>query len=82
MNQSRNQTNSRRRANQDIWLQWPDAYRPGCPVCSRPTIGLLDRGHYLQGGLRIRTIAEPCGCDVSDHAAALQAAAMEAGAIL
>jgi hypothetical protein len=41
----------------------------------------MDRGHYLQGGLRIRTIAEPCGCEVSDHARTLQAAAVAAGAI-
>ena len=57
------------------------AYRPGCPVCAGETIGLMDRGQHRQGGLRLRTVAEPCGCDVSDHVQALQAAAVQAGAI-
>jgi hypothetical protein len=41
----------------------------------------MDRGRYQRNGLRLRTIAEPCGCDVSDHVQALQAAAVQAGAI-
>jgi hypothetical protein len=83
MTQLQSQAHSprQRRSSQDIWLQWPDTYRPACPLCATATIGLMDRGHYLQGGLRLRTIAEPCGCDVSEHAQAIQAAAVQAGAI-
>jgi hypothetical protein len=74
-------TQPRRCTSQDVWLEWPDTYRPSCPVCAGETIGLMDRGLYRQGGLRLRTIAEPCGCDVSEYAQVLQAAAVQAGAI-
>ena len=66
---------------QDVWLQWPDTYRPECPICTQPTIGLVDRGRYVQRTLHLRTVAEPCGCDVTTHAQVLQAAALAAGAI-
>lgn len=70
-----------RLSSRDVWLQWPDTYRPECPVCMQPTIGLVDRGRYVQRTLRLTTVAEPCGCDVSDHAQAIQVAAAQAGAI-
>jgi hypothetical protein len=72
---------SQRRSSRDIWLQWPDSYRPECPVCAHPTIGLVDRGRYIQRTLQLKTVAEPCGCDVTAHAQAMQAAATHAGAI-
>ncbi len=81
MTQSLNDARRPRMSAQDVWLQWPDTYRPPCPACAAETIGLLDHGRYVAGGLRIRTVAEPCGCDVSDHVRALQAAAAQAGAI-
>lgn len=66
----------------DVWLQWPDRYRPGCPVCTRATIGLVDRGRYIKGGLRIDTTAEPCGCELSaEQALAMQADAVAADAL-
>ena len=82
MTQSTNQTLPRQLSSQDVWLQWPDTYRPHCPVCDTETIGLLDRGRYVAGSLRIRTLAEPCGCDISEHVQVMQKAAIEAGAIL
>jgi hypothetical protein len=66
---------------QDTWLQWPDAYRPLCPICARETIGLLDRGRYVNHTPCVQTIAEPCECDVTTHAQAMQSAAFAAGAI-
>jgi hypothetical protein len=70
-----------RLSSQDVWLQWPETYRPECPACGLPTIGLVDRGRYIQRTLHLRTVAEPCGCDVSAQAQAIQAAAVRAGAI-
>jgi hypothetical protein len=75
---------TRRPGRHDIWLEWPATYRPPCPVCAQPTIGLMDHGHYVgrpSPTLRIQTTAEPCGCDVTDQAQALQIAAVRAGAI-
>jgi hypothetical protein len=68
----------------DVWLQWPDWYRPECVVCDCPTIGLVDRGGYLKGGALVikRTTAEPCGHELSiDQAGAMQRAAGTAGAL-
>jgi len=72
---------ARRLSRGDVWLQWPDTYRPACPVCDQATIGLIDRGRYVQRALRLQTVAEPCGCDVSAHAQVMQDAAVRAGAI-
>jgi hypothetical protein len=73
----------RRLGRHDLWLQWPATYTPGCPVCEQVTIGLMDHGQYVARGrsapaLRIRTTAEPCGCDVTEHAQAMQTAAVQA----
>ena len=68
-------------AAQDVRLVWTQGYRPPCPVCTQETTGLLDRGRYTDGRLGVRTLAEPCGCDVSAHVPALQLAAAHAGAI-
>jgi hypothetical protein len=81
MTQARTDLPGPRLSSQDVWLQWPDSYRPPCPICGQPTIGLIDRGRYVQRTLQLRTVAEPCGCDVTTHAQTLQAAALKAGAI-
>ncbi len=82
MTQSIHQTHPPRLSSQDVWLLWPDTYRPPCPICATETIGLLDRGRYIAGSLRIHTTVEPCGCDVSEHVQTMQTAAIAAGAIL
>jgi|tagenome__1003787_1003787.scaffolds.fasta_scaffold20297267_2 hypothetical protein len=55
------------------------------PICRQVTLGLMDHGQYVglssAPALRIKTTAEPCGCDVTDHAQAMQTAAVRAGAI-
>jgi len=71
-----------RLSSRDICLQWPDTYRPECPVCGAPTIGLVDRGRYIQRTLQLKTVAEPCGCDVTTHAQAMQTDAVRAGAVI
>jgi len=64
----------------DELMRWPaDAQLP-CPTCGCTTEGLLDRGSLSSsGGIVTRTEALPCGCDVSDQAQPLQAAAVQAG---
>ena len=58
-------------------VDWPDGYRPPCPACTRPTIGL--REHWVRrAGVREPVVvvrACPCGCAVDEHAAQLQQAA-------
>jgi hypothetical protein len=49
-------------------------------MCGCTTEGLFDRGSLsCGGGVVVRTEALPCGCDVSDQAQQLQAAAVQAG---
>ena len=64
----------------DEVMTWPaDAQLP-CPTCGRTTEGLLERGSLsARGGIVTRTEALPCGCDVTDQAQPLQAAAVRAG---
>ena len=63
-----------------VWVLDDDGplnYTPDCPECGHPTTGLREK-HARVRGIRepvIITIADPCGCHVDDHAAALQAAA-------
>ena len=75
------QTRRTRPHSGDIWLQWPDTYRPGCPSCGQPTIGLVDQGAWVAGSLRIKTVAEPCGHDVTTFTQAMLAQAREAGTL-
>jgi hypothetical protein len=65
----------------DELMQWPADAQLACPMCGGTTVGLLDRGAFSSsgGGLVVRTEALPCGCDVSDQAQKLQAAAFAAG---
>jgi hypothetical protein len=56
-------------------VDWPDSYRPPCPVCTRPTSGLREQW-MRRTGVRepvVTVRARPCGCPVDEHAAALQA---------
>ena len=65
----------------DELMPWPaDAQLP-CPMCGCTTQGLLDRGAFSRSGEIVvrRTEALPCGCDVTDQAQPLQAAAVRAG---
>ncbi len=58
-------------------VDWPDGYRPPCPACTRPTIGLREQW-ARRAGVREPVIvarACPCGCAVDEHAAQLQQAA-------
>jgi hypothetical protein len=65
----------------DELMTWPPDAQLACPMCGGTTEGLLDRGGFSSngGGLVVRTEALPCGCDVSDQAQTLQAAAIAAG---
>jgi len=57
-------------------VDWPDNYRPPCPACTRPTSGLREQW-VRRAGVRqpvVAARAQPCGCPVDEHAAALQAA--------
>jgi hypothetical protein len=64
----------------DELMTWPPDAQLPCPACGGTTEGLLDRGSIdAHGGTIIRTEALPCGCDVSDQAQPLQAAAVAAG---
>jgi len=58
-------------------VDWPDGYRPPCPACTHPTIGLREQW-ARRAGVREPVIvvrACPCGCAVDEHAAQLQQAA-------
>jgi len=58
-------------------VDWPDGYRPPCPACTRPTIGLREQW-TRRAGVREPVIvvrACPCGCAVDEHATQLQQAA-------
>jgi len=58
-------------------VDWPDGYRPPCPACTRPTIGLREQW-ARRAGVREPVVvvrACPCGCAVDEHAAQLQQAA-------
>ena len=83
MTQSEPDRLAKRVGRNDIWLQWPDNYRPPCAGCDAATIGLLDRGRHTPGGLQIRTTAEPCGCELNAaQVHAMQTAAVAADAVL
>ncbi|MDT0264061.1 hypothetical protein RM423_22060 [Jatrophihabitans sp. DSM 44399] len=56
-------------------VTWPTGYRPPCPVCTRPTSGLRERTSRVGRELVVVAVAQPCGCGVEDHAAALQTGA-------
>ena len=58
-------------------VDWPDDYRPPCPVCTRPTSGLREQWARRAGVREPVVVARawPCGCPVDEHAAALQAGA-------
>jgi len=54
-------------------VDWPDGYRPPCPACTRPTIGLREQW-ARRAGVREPVVvvrACPCGCAVDEHAAQL-----------
>ena len=53
-------------------VTWPVGYRPSCPVCAQPTIGLRERNARIGRELVVVVDAQPCGCGVDDYAAALQ----------
>jgi DNA invertase Pin-like site-specific DNA recombinase len=56
-------------------VDWPDGYRPPCPQCTQPTRGLREQW-VRRAGVRepvVAARAQPCGCAVDEHAAALQA---------
>jgi DNA invertase Pin-like site-specific DNA recombinase len=58
-------------------VDWPDGYRPPCPACTLPTIGLREQW-ARRAGVREPVVvvrARPCGCAVDEHAAQLQQAA-------
>ena len=56
---------------------WPEGYRPACPVCGRPTTGIADVQALTGDRLVIMAVVDPCGCEVNQHAARLQAGASE-----
>ena len=55
-------------------VDWPAGYRPPCPVCTRPTIGLREQWVRRRGVREpvVACLAVPCGCAVDEHAATLQ----------
>ena len=53
-------------------VTWPDGYRPPCPRCQKPTVGLQEKSGRVKGQMVVRAVAVPCGCTVDEHAAALQ----------
>ena len=58
-------------------VDWPQTYRPACPVCAEPVAGLRER-YVRRPGVRepvVVALAQPCGCPVDEHAGALQVAA-------
>ena len=56
---------------------WPAGYRPPCPVCRQPIDGLWEKNARVGRERVVVAVAQPCGCDVNEHAAALQVAAGE-----
>ncbi len=56
-------------------VTWPTGYRPPCPVCTRPTNGLREKNARVGREIVVVAVAQPCGCGVDDHAAALQTGA-------
>jgi DNA invertase Pin-like site-specific DNA recombinase len=59
-------------------VDWPAGHRPDCPACGRPTTGLAERAARTRSGQHaVTAVAQPCGCHVDEHAAALQAGARE-----
>lgn len=55
---------------------WPEGYRPPCPVCGQVTTGIADVQALTGDRLVIMAEADPCGCEVNQHAARLQAGAV------
>ncbi|SDY87594.1 Site-specific DNA recombinase [Modestobacter sp. DSM 44400] len=58
-------------------ITWPTGYSPTCSACAHPTTGLEEQYARVRG-LRepvVVALAQPCGCLIDDHAAALQAGA-------
>jgi len=60
-------------------VRWPTGYRPPCPVCTRPTSGLREKNARVGREIVVVALAQPCGCGVDDHAAALQTGAPTTG---
>jgi len=56
-------------------VTWPPGYNPACPRCGTATTGLADARARAGRTPVLVTTAQPCGCLVDEHAAALQAAA-------
>jgi DNA invertase Pin-like site-specific DNA recombinase len=56
-------------------VTWPHGYHPPCPVCAKPTSGLRERNARVGREPVVIALAQPCGCGVDEHAAALQLAA-------
>jgi len=56
-------------------VDWPAGYSPPCPACTRTTTGIGERWARITGVREpvVVTVAHPCGCPVTEHAAALQA---------
>jgi len=58
-------------------LAWPAGYSPACPTCALPTTGVEEQYARISGQREpvVVALAQPCGCLVDDHVAALLAAA-------
>ena len=54
-------------------VMWPVGYRPPCPVCGQLTSGLREKNARVGRERVVIAVAQPCGCDVNEHAAVLQA---------
>ena len=55
-------------------VDWPVGYAPACPACARTTTGISERWARVTGVREpvVVTVAHPCNCPVTEHAAALQ----------
>ena len=65
---------TRRRGGEELEaLDWPAGHSPACPSCTRPTTGVEEQYANVHGKRDpvIVALAQPCGCLVDEHIAAL-----------
>ncbi|MCZ2829131.1 recombinase family protein [Modestobacter sp. VKM Ac-2986] len=64
---------ARRRGEELEALGWPAGYSPACPSCSQPTTGIEEQYARAPGQREpvVVALAQPCGCLIDEHVAAL-----------
>ena len=68
---------STRRGQELEELGWPAGYSPACPCCAVSTTGVEEQYARVSGQREpvIVALAQPCGCLIDEHVAALLAGA-------